>query len=135
MAKHENKPHEEQRISPYSDKELEYFRDIILKKRENAVSDLEMLEQSLKESTENASDESAYTFHMADAGTEAQEREKTYMLYNRTRKFIKYLDDALERIDNKTYGVCKVTGKKISRGRLEAVPHTQISIDAKMKQR
>jgi RNA polymerase-binding protein DksA len=94
-----------------------------------------MLQQSLKDSMENGTDDSAYSFHMADAGTDAQEREKTYMLFNRTRKFIKYLDAALERIDNKTYGICKVTGKKISKGRLEAVPHTQISIEAKLKRR
>lgn len=124
-----------ERVSPYSDEELEYFRSIILKKREEAEKDLNILVDALKESTENSSDESAYSFHMADAGTDAQEREKTYMLYNRTRKFIKYLDDAIQRIDNKTYGVCKVTGKKISKGRLEAVPHTQISIEAKLKRR
>ncbi len=124
-----------ERVSPYNDEDLEYFREIILKKREEALADLEMLSQSLKDSTENTSDESAYSFHMADAGTDAQEREKTYMLYNRTRKFLKYLEDALVRIDNKTYGVCKVTGKKISKGRLEAVPHTQISIEAKLKRR
>lgn len=126
---------EQERVSPYSDQELEYFRDIIIKKRDESAADLDMLAQSLKDSTENTSDESAYSFHMADAGTDAQEREKTYMLYNRTRKFIKYLDDALTRIDKKTYGVCKVTGKKISKGRLEAVPHTQISIEAKLKRR
>ncbi|MCH8556969.1 MAG: molecular chaperone DnaK [Balneolia bacterium] len=125
----------DKRISPYSDEELEYFRDIILKKRADSEQDLEMLQASLRDSTENASDESAYSFHMADAGTDAQEREKTYMLFNRTKKFIRYLDDALTRIDNKTYGVCKVTGKKISKGRLEAVPHTQISIEAKLKQK
>ena len=124
-----------ERVSPYSDEELEYFRGIILKKRKEAEQDLNILMDALKESTENSSDESAYSFHMADAGTDAQEREKTYMLYNRTRKFIKYLDDAIERINNKTYGVCKVTGKKISKGRLEAVPHTQISIEAKLKRR
>jgi DnaK suppressor protein len=124
-----------ERISPYSDEELEYFRGIIMKKRQEAEKDLNILMDALKESTENSSDESAYSFHMADAGTDAQEREKTYMLYNRTRKFIKYLDDALQRINNKTYGVCKVTGKKISKGRLEAVPHTQISIEAKLKRR
>ncbi len=124
-----------ERISPYSDEELEYFRAIIMKKRQDAEKDLNILMDALKESTENSSDESAYSFHMADAGTDAQEREKTYMLYNRTRKFIKYLDDALQRINNKTYGVCKVTGKKISKGRLEAVPHTQISIEAKLKRR
>lgn len=123
------------RVSPYNDEELEYFRQIILKKREDSERDLEILQETLRETTENASDESAYSFHMADAGTDAQEREKTYMLFNRTKKFIKYLNDALVRIDNKTYGVCKETGKKISKGRLEAVPHTQISIEAKLKRR
>lgn len=123
------------RISPYTDEELEYFKQIILKKRDEAEQELNSLQNSLRESMENASDESAYSFHMADAGTDAQEREKTYMLFNRTKKFIRYLDDALQRIDKKTYGVCKVTGKKIAKGRLEAVPHTQLSIDAKLKRR
>lgn len=125
----------EERVSPYSDKELEYFREIIIKKMEDAEEELNALQRTLRESMENSSDESAYSYHMADAGTDAQEREKTYMLFNRTKKFVKYLDDALKRIDNKTYGVCKVTGKKISKGRLEAVPHTQLSIDAKLKRR
>lgn len=133
-AEKENTDNED-RISPYSDEELEYFRDIILKKREEAEKELESLQSSLRDSMENANDESAYSFHMADAGTDAQEREKTYMLFNRTKKFIRYLDDALKRIDNKTYGVCKVTGKKIAKGRLEAVPHTQLSIEAKLKRR
>lgn len=136
MASAKKKEKEKQeRISPYNDKELKYFREIILKKREEAEQELDSLQSALRDSMENASDESAYSFHMADAGTDAQEREKTYMLYNRTRKFIKYLDDALKRIDNKTYGICKVTGKKISKGRLEAVPHTQLSIEAKLKRR
>ncbi|MBO6792902.1 MAG: TraR/DksA C4-type zinc finger protein [Balneolaceae bacterium] len=131
-----DKPAEENtRVSPYNDEELEYFRQIIIKKRDAAEEELETLQRSLRESMENSSDESAYSFHMADAGTDAQEREKTYMLFNRTRKFVKYLDDAIKRIDNKTYGVCKVTGKKISKGRLEAVPHTQLSIEAKLKRR
>jgi len=132
MAKDSNT---QERISPYSDEELEYFRGIITKKLEDATEELDNLQRSLRESMENASDESAYSFHMADAGTDAQEREKNYVLLNRTRKFVKYLDDALKRIDNKTYGVCKVTGKKIAKGRLEAVPHTQLSIDAKLKRR
>ncbi|REL38389.1 molecular chaperone DnaK [Rhodohalobacter sp. SW132] len=123
------------RVSPYTDEELEYFKEIIIKKRDEAENELNTLQSSLRESMENASDESAYSFHMADAGTDAQEREKTYMLFNRTKKFIRYLDDALVRIENKTYGVCKVTGKKIAKGRLEAVPHTQLSIDAKLKRR
>jgi DnaK suppressor protein len=126
-----NKEH----LSPYSDEELEYFKKIILQKRENALEELNILQQSLKDSIENESDQSVYSFHMADAGSDVQEREKTYMLYYRTRKFIKYLDEALQRIEQKTYGVCKVTGKKISKGRLEAVPHTQLSIEAKLKRR
>lgn len=133
MATEESKKSE--RVSPYSDEELEYFREIIIKKMEDAEEEVNALQRTLRESMENASDESAYSYHMADAGTDAQEREKTYMLFNRTKKFVKYLDDALKRIDNKTYGVCKVTGKKISKGRLEAVPHTQLSIDAKLKRR
>ncbi|MCC5913405.1 MAG: TraR/DksA C4-type zinc finger protein [Balneolaceae bacterium] len=123
------------RVSPYNDEELEYFKEIIIKKRDEAEQELTTLQNLLRESMENASDESAYSFHMADAGTDAQEREKTYMLFNRTKKFVRYLDDALKRIENKTYGVCKVTGKKIAKGRLEAVPHTQLSIEAKLKRR
>lgn len=134
MAASKESPKED-RISPYSDEELEYFKQIILNKRDEAESELTTLQNLLRESMENASDESAYSFHMADAGTDAQEREKTYMLFNRTKKFIRYLDDALKRIENKTYGVCKVTGKKIAKGRLEAVPHTQLSIEAKLKRR
>jgi len=131
----ERQTQNEERISPYSDEELEYFREIIQRKREDAQKELESLQNALRDSMENANDESAYSFHMADAGTDAQEREKTYMLLNRTKKFLRYLNGALERIDNKTYGLCKVTGKKIAKGRLEAVPHTQLSIEAKMKRR
>lgn len=134
-SKNKEKDKKQERVTPFTDEELEYFRDIIIKKRDEAEQELESLQSSLRDSMENANDESAYSFHMADAGTDAQEREKTYMLYNRTRKFVRYLDDALKRIDNKTYGVCKVTGKKISKGRLEAVPHTQLSIEAKLKRR
>lgn len=135
MASAKKDNQDTERVSPYSDEELEYFKDIILKKREEAERELESLQSTLRDSMENASDESAYSFHMADAGTDAQEREKTYMLFNRTKKFIRYLDDALTRIENKTYGVCKVTGKKIAKGRLEAVPHTQLSIEAKLKRK
>jgi RNA polymerase-binding protein DksA len=135
MASSKNDNKDTELVTPYSDEELEYFKEIILKKREEAERELESLQSTLRDSMENSSDESAYSFHMADAGTDAQEREKTYMLFNRTKKFIRYLDDALTRIENKTYGVCKVTGKKISKGRLESVPHTQLSIDAKLKRK
>lgn len=135
MAKNTGQDSEKKRITPFNDEELEYFKNLILTKREEAEQELNSLQSSLRESMENDSNESAYSFHMADAGTDAQEREKTYMLFNRTKKFIGYLDDALERIENKTYGICKVTGNPISKGRLEAVPHTQLSIEAKLKRR
>lgn len=135
MASEKDNTQDQERISPYSDEELEYFKNIILDKREEAETELESLKSSLQDSMENAGEESAYSYHMADVGTDAQEREKTYMLFNRTKKFLRYLNGALERIENKTYGVCKVTGKKIKKGRLEAVPHTQLSIEAKLKRR
>ena len=93
-----NDTEKNERVSPYNDEELEYFKDIILKKRDDAENELNILQNLLRESMENSSDESAYSFHMADAGADAQEREKTYMLFNRTKKFIRYLDDALKRI-------------------------------------
>ena len=71
-----NNSKSQERISPYNDEELEYFKAIILKKRDEAEQELNTLQNSLRESMENASDESAYSFHMADAGTDAQEREK-----------------------------------------------------------
>lgn len=118
-------------ISPYSNEELDYFRELILEKREKAKKELETLRETLDSEMNKSTNKVTQSSHMADKGSEVQEREKTYMLYNRTRKFIQYLDKALERIDNKTYGICKMTGKKISKGRLEAVPHTQLSIKAK----
>jgi DnaK suppressor protein len=128
-------PNIRNRITPYSDKELEYFRGIILRKRKDAVNQMEMFKRSLRESVENESDESVYSFHMADAGTDVMDRERNYLMYYRTRKFINYLDAAIKRIDNGTYGVCKVTGKKIAKERLEAVPHTQLCIEAKLRRR
>ncbi|MEM9665117.1 MAG: TraR/DksA C4-type zinc finger protein, partial [Bacteroidota bacterium] len=65
----------------------------------------------------------------------AMEREKLYLMIARQQKYIGYLDRALERVKNGTYGICKVTGKPIAKERLEAVPHTEISIEAKLKQR
>lgn len=122
------------RNSPYSDQELEYFRKIIIKKRNEAAEELEILKRALREEMDNVTTKVTYSTHMGDIGTNTREVDKIYILQNRTRKFINYLDRALQRIENKTYGVCKVTGKKISKGRLEAVPHTQLSIEAKRKQ-
>ena len=121
--------------TPFDDKLLAHFRSLILDKRKRALDDITKMQAQIKDSRERSESDSAYSFHMADAGTDAMEREKLYLMLARQKKYIGYLDRALERIDNRTYGVCKVTGNPISRERLEAVPHTEISIEAKLKQK
>lgn len=126
---------EPERKTPFTDEELEHFRQLILKRRQNAVEDIESMRNQLQDAREQSESDTAYSLHMADAGTDAMEREKLYLMIARQQKYIGYLDRALERIKNKTYGICKVTGKTISKERLEAVPHTEISIEAKLKQK
>ena len=121
--------------TPLTDEELSYFNELIIQRRAAAMEDIERLRMQLKDSREQAENDTAYSYHMADAGTDAMEREKQYLMIARQQKYVSYLDRALERIKNKTYGICKVTGDPISRERLEAVPHTEISIEAKLKQR
>ena len=121
--------------TPFSDEDLAHFKEIILKKRRRAVEDIERMQQQMRDARDKAEVDSAYSFHMADAGTDAMEREKLYLMVARQQKFVGYLDRALERIAAKTYGICKVTGKPISKQRLLAVPHTEISISAKRKQK
>lgn len=124
----------QERRTPFTDEELEEFRQLILKKRADAMEDIESMRAQLEDAREHESD-SAYSFHMADAGTDAMEREKLYLMLARQQKFVGYLDRALERIEHKTYGICKVTGKPIQKERLMAVPHTEISMEAKLKQK
>lgn len=124
-----------ERRTPFSDEELDYFKQLILERRQSAVNDIESMRAQLRDSREQAENDTAYSFHMADAGTDAMEREKLYLMIARQQKYIGYLDRALDRIKNKTYGVCKVTGNPIAKERLEAVPHTEISIEAKLKQK
>ncbi len=128
-------PSDETRKTNLTDEELEYFRQVLLERRESADEDVKSLRNQLEDSREQAENDTAYSFHMADAGTDAMEREKVYLMMARQQKYIGYLDRALDRIENKTYGICKVTGKPISEERLEAVPHTEISIEAKLKEK
>ncbi|MDA1027864.1 MAG: molecular chaperone DnaK [Bacteroidetes bacterium] len=121
--------------SPYSDDVLAHFKELILEKRDAAHDDVNRMRSQLADAREQSENDTAYSHHMADAGTDAMEREKLYLMIAREQKYIGYLDRALERIENNTYGVCKVTGKPISKERLEAVPHTEISIEAKLKQK
>lgn len=125
----------DKRVTPFSEDELQHFKDLLISRRKDAVEDIESLRAQLKDSRDQAEDNTAYSFHMADAGTDAMEREKVYLMIARQQKYVGYLDRALERIENKTYGVCRVTGEPIAKERLEAVPHTEISIAAKKKQK
>lgn len=117
-------------------KDLAYFKDLLLKKREELVKNIEYLRSVTSNSTnqEASGDHSAYSFHMADQGTDAMEREKAFLFASRDEKYLKQIDAALERIDNGTYGICRVTGKDIGRERLEAVPTTTISYEAKVQE-
>ena len=117
-------------------KDLEYFKEILLKKRAEIAKNMEYLRDTALNSTsqEASGDHSAYSFHMADQGTDAMEREKAFLFASRDDKYIKQIDEALERIEDGTYGICRVTGKEIGRERLEAVPTTTISYEAKLKE-
>lgn len=121
--------------TPFNAKELEHFKQLIIEKHRSAAEDVERMRGQLADAREQAENDTAYSFHMADAGTDAMEREKLFLMIARQQKFMGYLDRALERIEEGTYGVCKVTGNPISKERLEAVPHTEISIEAKMAQK
>lgn len=126
---------EQEHQTPFSDEELQHFKDLIMERRRKAKEDVDRMRNQIEDSKEQAGDNTAYSFHMADAGTDAMEREKLHLMIARQQKYIGYLDRALERIKNGTYGICKVTGKPIAKERLEAVPHTEISIKAKKEQK
>ncbi len=118
----------------YSDKELAEFKKIIQDKIEEAEVDLKHFQGQLDHSDENSDTESAGTSNMMEDGGESMNREKIAALAHRQRKFIMQLQAALVRIENKTYGVCRETGKLISKERLKIVPHTTLSIEAKNAQ-
>ncbi|NNE69064.1 MAG: molecular chaperone DnaK [Rhodothermales bacterium] len=119
----------------FSKEDLDHFRDLILEKKASAQDDISRMREQLADAREQSENDTAYSFHMADAGTDAMEREKLYLMIARQQKYVGYLDRALDRIDNGTYGMCKVTGEPIAKERLEAVPHTEISIAAKLEQK
>ncbi|NTU97345.1 MAG: molecular chaperone DnaK [Chlorobiaceae bacterium] len=114
-----------------SDEELEHFRQILLKRRDEVLRDLDILRSSLSDENVEDSINSNYSMHMADHGTETMDREQRFMFIARDEKYIGYIDQALDRIRNKTYGVCAKSGKPIPKKRLEAVPHTAVRIEFK----
>ena len=118
----------------YSDQELQEFKEIIHAKLEDARRELANLQAQLTNSNEHGTDDTASTFKILEDGSDTLAKEEAAQLAARQRKFIEQLENALIRIENKTYGLCKVTGKLIPKERLRAVPHTTQSIEAKLNQ-
>ncbi len=118
----------------YSDEELLEFRDLIIQKITSAKTELNNLQAFLNSSNEHGTDDTASSFKMLEDGSDTLAKEEAGQLAVRQRKFIEQLENALVRIENKTYGICRVTGKLIPKERLRAVPHTTQSIEAKVKQ-
>lgn len=115
----------------YTDKELEEFRQIILEKLEKAQKDYELLRTGLNNSDGNDVSDTSPTFKVMEEGASTLGKEETGQLAQRQMKFIQHLQAALVRIENKTYGICRETGKLIPKERLRAVPHATLSIEAK----
>ena len=116
-----------------SEEELAEFRDLINKKLDEARKDYDLLKQTLANTDNNGTDDTSPSFKMIEDGSETLSREETAQLAGRQEKFIKHLEDALLRIRNKTYGICRVTGRLISKERLRLVPHATLSIEAKQQ--
>ena len=114
-----------------SEEDLEHFRTLLLKRRRQATDDIDRMRLQLADVQERARDESAYSSDVADSASGMRERQELYRMIARQQKYVGHLDRALGRIDSGTYGICRVTGRPISKERLQAVPHTTTSIDAK----
>ena len=118
----------------YSDSDLKEFRDLINGKLKEAREDLELLKGSLSHNDDHGTNDTGRSFNMMEDGSETMSREEMAQLAARQEKFIKNLQNALRRIENKTYGICRVTGKLINKDRLRLVPHATLSIEAKKMQ-
>lgn len=118
----------------YSDQELMEFRQIIMDKLKNAQEDYEMYRNSITHGDGNDTQDTSPTFKVLEEGAATLSKEEAGKLAQRQLKFIQHLQAALVRIENKTYGICRETGKLISKERLMAVPHATLSIDAKNSQ-
>ncbi len=118
----------------YSDADLKEFEALIQEKLEIAKEDLSQLQRSMSNSDSNNTNDTAPSFKMMEDGSETMSKEETAQLAVRQEKFIVSLENALLRIKNKTYGLCRVTGKLIQKERLLLVPHATLSIEAKRMQ-
>ena len=119
----------------YSDKDLAEFKELIEGKIEKAQKHLELLKSAYMNDGNNGTDDTAPTFKAFEEGSETMSKEANTQLAIRQEKFIRDLKNALLRIENKTYGICRVTGKLINKERLKLVPHATLSIEAKNMQK
>jgi DnaK suppressor protein len=121
----------EQEKTRYSDAELEEFRKLILEELDKAIIDYDQLKLSIRHQDGNDIQDTSPTFKIFEEGAAVLSKEETGKLAERQEKFIQHLKAAIIRIENKTYGICRNTGKLISKERLRAVPHATLSIEAK----
>jgi len=117
-------------------KDLEKYEQLLLEKRNQLLQEFDHLKKSAMDNTmkENAGDLSSYSYHMADQGTDAMEREKAFLFASRDEKYLKQIEAAYQRIEDGSFGVCRSCQKEISKERLEAVPTTTICFDCKSKE-
>jgi DnaK suppressor protein len=122
------------KVKGYAQKDLDRFKQIILEKRQEILEELQILKENMMDVTtgEYATESSTYSMHM-EQGTDAMEREKTFLFASREGKFLNYLEDALKRIEKGTFGFCSDCGQLIEKERLEAVPHAQLCVRCKIK--
>lgn len=125
---------EEGKKTRYSDAELIEFKELILGKLDKAKKDLKLLTEAYTNSGNNSTDDTSPTFKVLEEGCNVLSKEENSRLAARQQKFINNLENALIRIENQTYGICRVTGKLIPKERLRSVPHATLSMDAKLKQ-
>ena len=118
----------------YTDKDLKEFEALIQEKLQVARENYGELQRALSHQDDNTTDDTSPTFKMMEDGSETMSREETAQLASRQEKFIRNLENAQLRIKNKTYGLCRVTGKLIPKARLRLVPHATMSIEAKNQQ-
>lgn len=115
----------------YSDEDLKEFKNLIVSKLEEAIADYEILKGTLRLQGDHGTDDTSPTFKLLEDAADVVSKEETAQLASRQEKFIQHLQNALIRVENKSYGVCRVTGKLIPKERLRSVPHATMSIDAK----
>ena len=118
----------------YTKDELEEFRKLILAKIESAQDDLNVLRSATANDSDNGTEDTSPTFKQFEEGSSTLSKEENIKLAERQAKFIRNLSNALIRIENKTYGICRVTGKLIAKERLKLVPHATLSVEAKNAQ-